>query len=73
LASIGWNQAAAQAIGDAADIFKTPLMGLIGTRHEVVCKARSHAFISEYYADLEYNDDGGLIITREHKAARLFG
>ena len=62
------NEAVAEAICDAADIFKTPLMGMIGTQHEVVYKARGHAFIAEYYADLEYNDDGSLIITREHKA-----
>jgi UPF0271 protein len=24
--------------------------------------------IAEFYADLDYNDDGGLIITREHEA-----
>jgi len=53
---------------DAADVFKAPLMGMIGTRHEIVYKARGHAFIAEYYADLEYNDDGSLIVTREHKA-----
>jgi UPF0271 protein len=41
---------------------------MIGTQHEVVYKARGHVFIAEYYADLEYNDDGGIIITREHKA-----
>jgi UPF0271 protein len=62
------SEAVAQAVCDAADIFKTPLMGMIGTQHEVVYKARGRVFIAEYYADLEYNDDGGLIITREHKA-----
>jgi UPF0271 protein len=41
---------------------------MIGTQHEIVYKARGHAFIAEYYADLEYADDGSLIITREHKA-----
>jgi UPF0271 protein len=63
----GTNEAVAAAICDAADIFKTPLMGMIGTQHEIVYKARGHTFIAEYYADLEYNDDGSLI-TREHKA-----
>src|SRR5580704_16355513 len=62
------NEAVAHAICDAADIFKTPLMGMTGTQHEVVYQARGHAFIAEYYADLDYNDDGSLIITREHKA-----
>jgi UPF0271 protein len=62
------SEAVAQAICDAADVFKVPLMGMIGTQQEMVYKARGHAFIAEYYADLGYNDDGTLIITREHKA-----
>src|SRR6202521_1006072 len=63
------SEAMAEAICDAADVFKTPLMGMIGTQHEIVYQARGHAFIAEYYADLDYDDDGSLIITREHKAA----
>jgi UPF0271 protein len=62
------NEAMAHAICDAADIFKVPLMGMIGTQHETVYPARGHAFIAEYYADLEYDDDGSLIVTREHQA-----
>jgi UPF0271 protein len=62
------SEEVAQAICDAADVFKVPLMGMIGTQHEIVYTARGHAFIAEYYADLDYNDDGSLIVTREHKA-----
>ena len=29
---------------------------------------RGHKFIAEFYADLDYRDDGSLIITREHEA-----
>lgn len=58
----------AHAICDAADIFMTPIMGMIGTQHEIVYKARDHTLIAEFYADLEYDDDGGLIITRDHEA-----
>ncbi len=43
-------------------------MGMKGTLHEKVYGARGHGFIAEFYADLDYNDDGGLIITREHDA-----
>ena len=39
---------------------------MAGTLHETVYTARGHAFVSEFYADLDYNDQGGLIITREH-------
>jgi UPF0271 protein len=58
----------AHAVCDAADVFQVPLMGMINTFHEKVYKARGHRFIAEFYSDLDYNDDGGLIITREHEA-----
>ncbi len=58
----------AHAVCDAADIFKVPLFGMINCLHEQVYSARGHGFVAEYYADLEYSDDGGLIITREHEA-----
>jgi UPF0271 protein len=58
----------AQAICDATDVFKVPLMGMINTMHEKVYKSRGHRFIAEFYTDLDYNDDGSLIITREHEA-----
>lgn len=56
----------AHAVCDAADVFGVPLYGMAGTLHESVYTARGHGFVSEFYADLDYNDDGGLIITREH-------
>ena len=56
----------AHAICDAADVFAVPLFGLHGTLHETVYTARGHSFVPEFYADLEYGDDGALIITREH-------
>jgi len=62
------TEAVAEAVCDAADVFRVPIMGMIGTQHEIVYKARGHTFIAEYYADLDYEDDGSLIITREHKA-----
>src|ERR1700677_2645063 len=58
----------AHAICDAADVFRTPLLGMAGTLHETVYLARGHRFIAEFYADLDYNDGRGLIITREHDA-----
>lgn len=58
----------AHAVCDAADIFKVPLFGMIGTLHETIYPARGHGFLAEFYADLAYNDDGSLIITREHAA-----
>ena len=58
----------AHAVADAADVYKVPLFGMAGTLHETVYTARGHRFVSEFYADLDYNDDGGLFITREHAA-----
>ena len=49
-----------------ADIFRVPLFGMVGTLHGSVYPARGHRFVAEYYADLDYTDAGGLIITREH-------
>jgi UPF0271 protein len=58
----------AHAVCDAADVFQTPLLGMLGSLHETIYAARGHRFIAEFYADLDYGDDGGLIITREHEA-----
>jgi 5-oxoprolinase (ATP-hydrolysing) subunit A len=62
------DEEVAAAVADAAEVFGVPLMGMAGTVHERVWGARPAGFISEYYADLDYRDDGSLIITREHRA-----
>ncbi|WP_334176540.1 5-oxoprolinase subunit PxpA [Pseudoxanthobacter sp.] len=62
------DEAIAHAIADAADVFRVPLIGLIDTAHERVYAARGHRMMGEFYADLDYRDDGSLIITREHHA-----
>jgi 5-oxoprolinase (ATP-hydrolysing) subunit A len=59
---------AAQAVAEAAKVFDVPVLGMAGTMHETVYTAAGLSFISEYYADLDYADDGTLIITREHHA-----
>lgn len=56
----------AHAVCDAAEIFDVPLLGMKNTVHEKVYTERGLEFLAEYYADLDYNDDGNLIITREH-------
>jgi 5-oxoprolinase (ATP-hydrolysing) subunit A len=58
----------AKAVADAAKVFNVPVLGMAGTLHEQVYTAEGLEFISEYYADLDYADDGSLIITREHRA-----
>jgi len=58
----------ANAICDAADVFKVPLLGMARTKHEEIYKKRGSTFIAEFYVDLDYDKDGKLIITREHVA-----
>jgi UPF0271 protein len=58
----------AHAVADAVDIFKVPVMGMPNTMHEKIYTARGLQFLAEYYTDLEYNDDGSLILTRVHQA-----
>ena len=58
----------AHAICDAVSVFNVPVYGMIGTLHEKIYPARGLAFVSEFYSDLAYGDDGGLFITREHHA-----
>jgi 5-oxoprolinase (ATP-hydrolysing) subunit A len=58
----------AKAVADAAKVFNVPVLGMAGTMHEKVYTGEGLRFISEYYADLDYDDEGGLIITREHHA-----
>jgi UPF0271 protein len=58
----------AEGVCDAADVFKVPLYGIVNSLHETVYPRRGHRFLAEYYADLHYNDEGIMIITREHGA-----
>ena len=57
------SEEVAKAVADAARVFDVPLMGMIGTLHERVYSAAGLEFISEYYADLDYDDQGMVIIT----------
>ncbi|MEM7067597.1 MAG: LamB/YcsF family protein [Pseudomonadota bacterium] len=56
----------AQGICDACEAFGVPIFGLSGTLHEEVYKARGMSFVPEFFADLEYDSSGKLLITREH-------
>jgi UPF0271 protein len=64
----GRDRTAAEAVADAALVFEVPVMGMAGTLHETVYTERGLEFWAEYYADLDYDDEGGLIITRTHVA-----
>src|SRR5215813_12099546 len=62
------SEEVANAICDAAQVFGVPLMGMARTKHEEVYSRRGLRFLAEFYADLEYEESGRLIITREHEA-----
>jgi len=62
------DRESAEAIADAVEAFDVPVLGMAGTVHEDVYRARGLAFVAEYFADLPYADDGTLIIIREHPA-----
>jgi UPF0271 protein len=56
----------AHAVADAGTHFRVPVFGLSGTLHEEIYVERGLAFKSEFYADLDYDADGNVVITREH-------
>lgn len=58
----------AHAVADAALVYNVPVFGLAGTLHEEIYGQRGVEFKAEFFADLDYDDNGGLIITREHDA-----
>jgi 5-oxoprolinase (ATP-hydrolysing) subunit A len=57
------NGEIAHAIADAADVYRVPIFGLPGTAHETIYRECGHDFVAE---DLDYDDGGNLVITREH-------
>jgi UPF0271 protein len=63
------DPAVTEAIAEAVGIFGVPVLGMAGTLHETVYRERGLDFIAEYYIDLDYSDEGALIITREHPAS----
>jgi 5-oxoprolinase (ATP-hydrolysing) subunit A len=62
------DEAVAHAVADAVEVFGVPVLGMAGTMHQTVYEQRGLQLLVEYYADLEYADDGGLLITRRHAA-----
>ena len=56
------------AIADAGEHFRVPIFGLAGTLHEEIYKARGLEFRPEFFADLDYDGHGNLLITREHRS-----
>ena len=57
----------ATACAEAAQIFGIPMYGTTGTMHETIWPAYTDV-VWEIFADLDYDDEGRCIITREHKS-----
>jgi len=58
----------AAAIADAVLPFNVPILGMAFTAHEMIYTGKGIEFIAEFYADLEYDGDGNLILSRIHDA-----
>ncbi|MEU8244886.1 5-oxoprolinase subunit PxpA [Nonomuraea sp. NPDC048916] len=62
------DEALMDAVCDVAAMYEVPVYGMAGTAHERVCAARGVPFLAEFYVDLEYSANGGLIIARRPHA-----
>ena len=59
----------AHAIADAVETFDVPIFGMANTSHEKVYKdERGLNFIAEFYADLDYDENGKLVIAKGKNA-----
>ncbi|WP_421723880.1 5-oxoprolinase subunit PxpA [Bauldia sp.] len=59
------DQNVARAIAEAAAPFDVPVLGLAGTEQDDALREKGIPFIPEFYADLDYDDDGLLVIVPE--------
>lgn len=53
-----------EAVCDVAELYGVAVLGLPGTTHERVAGRRGVPFVAEFYVDLDYADDGTLVIAR---------
>ena len=67
-----WNpelvREVAAAIADAVLPFGVPILGMAFTAHEKAYQDKGIEFVPEFYADLEYDGEGNLILSRVHDA-----
>jgi len=67
LNGVAWDDpATCRAIGLCAQTFDVPVMAMSGTGHEKTYGDLGVPVIFETYVDLDYNDAGEVVITREH-------
>ena len=58
----------AAAIADAVLPFGVPILGMAFTAHETAYRDKGVELVPEFYADLEYDGEGNLILSRVHDA-----
>jgi 5-oxoprolinase (ATP-hydrolysing) subunit A len=58
----------AAAIANAVRPFGVPILGMAFTAHETVYREKGVEMIPEFYADLDYDGDSNLILSRVHDA-----
>ncbi len=61
------DEAVAHAVADAALQYNVPVFGLADTVHEKVYTQRGLEFRAEFFADLDYDENGKLLITSRHE------
>ncbi len=62
------DESVCRAVVEVVKSLNVPFVGLAGTFHETVAKELAVPFLAEFFADLEYDDEGRLIITRTHES-----
>ena len=59
------DEEVARAVADAVTVFNVSIFGMVNTCHEKVYKyERGLDFVAEFYADLDYDEKGKLIISK---------
>ena len=59
------DEEVARAVADAVTVFNVSIFGMVNTCHEKVYKyERGLDFVAEFYADLDYDENGQLIISK---------
>ncbi|RZK72758.1 MAG: 5-oxoprolinase subunit PxpA [Rhodococcus sp. (in: high G+C Gram-positive bacteria)] len=53
-----------ESVCDVAEQYGVPILGLPHTAHQRVADRRGVEFVAEFYVDLDYNDDGTIIVNR---------
>ncbi|WP_158862048.1 5-oxoprolinase subunit PxpA [Leifsonia sp. AG29] len=58
------DEALMNGVCEVAAQYGVPVFGVAGTAHESAAAAAGVGFVSEFYVDLDYDEDGNLIVER---------